>query len=210
MPNRDHPTLPVELGQQLIEASQDAHTFWFQPQHQAYWFASTSDFDQTLQENFGQLLNRLAEQDLVALSEWPNTAVQRLGLILLCDQFTRNIFRGQARAFALDAVALATAKIGIQSGEDAALTVDERCFLYLPLEHSENLLDQHTCVGLLTQLRDRSQGPEREKAGGYLRHAHQHRDIIQRFGRFPHRNRVLQRTSSPEEAAFSQGGGFGQ
>lgn len=210
MPNRDNQNLPVELGQQLTQASQDAYTFWFQPQQQAFWFASTTDFDQKLQVNFGQLLNRLAEQHLVALSEWPQTAVQRLGLILLCDQFTRNIFRGHAQAFALDAVALATAKLGVQLGEDTALSIDERCFLYLPFEHSENLLDQHTCVGLLTQLRDSAKGPDREKTGGYLRHAHQHRDIIQRFGRFPHRNNALQRTSSPAEAAFSEGGSFGQ
>ncbi len=210
MPDRDHQELPVELGQRLIQAAQDAHTFWFQPQHQAYWFASTPDFDQKLQVNFGQLLNRLTEQNFAALSNWPQTPVQRLGLILLCDQFTRNIFRGQAQAFALDAVALATAKLGVQLGEDADLSVDERCFLYLPFEHSENILDQHTCVGLLTQLRDNTQGLDREKTGGYLRHAHQHRDIIQRFGRFPHRNRALQRTSSPAEDAFSEGGSFGQ
>lgn len=202
--------LPVELDQRLAQVTQDARSFWFQPHHRAYWFTSTADFDQQLRLDFGPLLARLAEQDIAALSQWPQTAVQRLGLILLCDQFTRNIFRGQAQAFELDAIALATAKLGVQLGEDTALTIDERCFWYLPFEHSEDLLDQHTCVGLLTQLRDSAQGEDREKAGAYLQHAHQHRDIIQRFGRFPHRNKVLQRTSSTAETEFSKGGSFGQ
>jgi uncharacterized protein (DUF924 family) len=202
--------LPAELGQQLPQATLDAHTFWFQPEHQAHWFASTAEFDHELKAHFGQLLQLLTEQDAAAVSQWPNTAAQRLGLILLCDQFPRNIFRGQAQAYELDQIALATSKLGIQRGEDAPLGIDERSFFYLPFEHSESLLDQHTCVGLLTQLRDSADGKDRERAGGYLRYAHQHRDIIQRFGRFPHRNDVLHRTSSAAEAVFSQGGSFGQ
>lgn len=202
--------LPAELGQQLPQATQDAHTFWFQPEHQAHWFASTAEFDNQLKAHFGQLMQQLTEQDAAAVSQWPKTAAQRLGLILLCDQFPRNILRGQAQAYGLDSIGLATAKLGIQQREDASLSIDERCFFYLPLEHSESLLDQHTCVGLLTQLRDGANGGDRERAGGYLRYAHQHRDIIQRFGRFPHRNEALGRTSSAEEAAFAKGGSFGQ
>lgn len=96
-------------------------------------------------------------------------------------------------------------------GIDRALNFDQRAFFYMPFEHSENILDQHIAVGLFSQLRDESPGPRRELIGNNLRFAQQHRDIIARFGRFPHRNAVLERDSSPEELDFvAAGDGFGQ
>lgn len=206
------PALTSVLEDQLQQATALAVELWFQPQNQAFWFASTAEFDAQLTRSFGKLLEELAEQsnNHPAISLWPSNPEQRLGLILLCDQFPRNCYRGEASAYELDGLALATAKIGVMAGEDTKLNTDARCFFYLPFEHSENLVDQHTCVGLLTQLRDAATGKDRERAGNYLRHAHQHRDIIQRFGRFPHRNRVLERTSSIAEAEFANGGSFGQ
>ena len=94
---------------------------------------------------------------------------------------------------------------------DQSLTCDERCFFYLPFEHSESLVDQHTCVGLFSALRDATPNGFKHLTGSYLRHAQQHRDIIARFGRFPHRNAVLGRQSTPAEIAFLEhGSSFGQ
>jgi uncharacterized protein (DUF924 family) len=99
----------------------------------------------------------------------------------------------------------------VAGGADRSLALDERCFFYLPFEHSENLVDQHTCVGLFTDLRDETPEGFRHLTGGYLRHAHQHRDIVKRFGRFPHRNRILDRITTAAEVAFLEDGNdFGQ
>ena len=184
------------------------------PGNSPFWFAASDDFDNTLRAEFGPWLHRVqatpAELPDAALPAAQMDAITRLGLILLCDQLPRNLYRGSANAYSLDSFARALSIAGIEIGQDRYLSLDERAFFYLPLEHSESLLDQHACVGLFTALRDSSNGKERERAGNYLRHAHQHRDIIQRFGRFPHRNRVIGRASSDAEAAFASRGGFGQ
>lgn len=181
---------------------------WFDPTASPFWFASTPEFDTQLRTQFGAWLDAtLAAPETL---QPPEDGAERLGLILLCDQLPRNLYRGSANAFALDALARTLCIDGIEAGQDLALGIDERAFFYLPLEHSESLLHQHACVGLLTAMRDQSKGVAREQAGHYLRHAHQHRDIIQRFGRFPHRNSALGRTASPEEAAFAADGSFGQ
>jgi uncharacterized protein (DUF924 family) len=115
-----------------------------------------------------------------------------LATVIVLDQFPRNIFRGNARAFATDALALAVAKAAIVRGLDGKLPREQRVFLYLPFEHSENAADQLRCVELMAALGDEE----------YARFALLHKAVIDRFGRFPHRNAVLGRASTPEEEAF--------
>jgi len=191
-------------------------TFWFgeledgfaDAAHRERWFNGGPSFDDDCRVRFGDLAVRAADGEL---ADWLASPRGTLALILLCDQIPRNIYRGQALAFATDALALNAAREGVEAGLDQQLALDERCFIYLPFEHSERLLDQHTCVGLMSDLADQTPEPYRHLTAGYLPYARQHRDIIRRFGRFPHRNAVLGRTSSEAELAFlSAGPTFGQ
>lgn len=194
------------------------HQFWFgtlnsaglaDAEHRQRWFSIDAEFDQQIAREFGATF-AAARQG--ALQDWWDASAGWLSYLLLCDQFPRNIFRGSADAFAGDALALAAARVGLERGHHHALTLDEQAFAYLPFEHSEDPLDQYLSVGLLTTLRDHAQPELRSQAGDYLRHAQQHRDLILRFGRFPHRNAVLQRHNSAAETAYlaQASGGFGQ
>ncbi len=173
------------------------------------WFAASAEFDQQCTVKFGHLLT-----DIDALSggqDWGETPRAQIAYVILYDQMPRNIFRGHREAFAYDHLALEVAKRGIEQGVDQHLKLDERAFFYRPFEHSESLLDQHIAVGLFTALRDSSPKHLRSRTGNSLRSAQQHRDIIVRFGRFPHRNHLLGRKSSDAEAIFIEdGNGFGQ
>lgn len=189
--------------------------FWFgeltdglaAPHIQQRWFQADAQFDQQCGQ-FSPLLDRAAAGELM---DWRANSHGCLAYILLCDQFPRNIFRGTARAFAWDHLAVDAATRGITANIDQTLGWDERSFFYMPFEHSEQILHQHTAVGLFTGLRDESPPQLRARTGNSMRFAQQHRDIIKRFGRFPHRNAVLGRTSTAEELAFIAGGdGFGQ
>jgi uncharacterized protein (DUF924 family) len=172
------------------------------------WFAPDSNFDRLCKDEFGHLLE-LA--DTSALDHWHHSAQGQLAYILLTDQLPRNIFRGTAQAFRWDPLALEIARKGLQADADRQLALDERSFFYMPFEHSETLLDQHLAVGLFTYLRDTSPKQSRDVTGNTLRFAQQHRDIILKFGRFPHRNEALGRQSSQAERDFiAAGDGFGQ
>ena len=192
-------TLP-DQARRLLE-------FWFgelsegfaDDAHRQRWFLGGADFDELCRDTFAALYDQAAAG---ALTHWQNTARGSLALILLCDQLPRNIFRDHANAFATDPMALSIAKVLVDAGLDQALTFDERAFCYLPFEHSESLLDQHAAVGLFTALRDSTPQGQRHLTGSYLQHAHQHRDTILRFGRFPFRNAALGRTSTHAELAY--------
>lgn len=188
------------------------HNFWFGELDQgiasqekaALWFTPSDDFDQLCYQ-FRPALECLNPE------AWHQDSKSQLALIILCDQIPRNIFRGTAMAYAYDSIALSTAKQGVERGLDLEMGLDERGFFYLPFEHSESMVDQHTAVALFSKLRDDAPQPLKNHAGNKLRHAQRHRDIVQRFGRFPHRNRVLERMSSQEELDFiRRGDGFGQ
>ncbi|HEU5272563.1 MAG TPA: DUF924 family protein, partial [Xanthobacteraceae bacterium] len=129
---------------------------------------------------------------------WDETADGALALLIVLDQFPRNMFRGSARAFAADPLARTIASRAIERGFDQAAAPSERSFFYLPFEHSEALADQERCIAL-----NRAAGD-----ADALKWAEQHADIIRRFGRFPHRNKALGRATTPEEQAFLDGGGF--
>ncbi len=172
------------------------------------WFESSRTFDAACRDTFAETLDAVADNKL---ADWLIEPAGRLAYIVLCDQLPRNIYRGDARAFAWDSYALAAAREGVARGDDLQLALDERCFFYMPFEHSENLVDQHLAVGLFTHVRDSSPKARRELTGNALRYAQQHRDIVLRFGRFPHRNAVLGRASSEAEKEFVAGSdGFGQ
>jgi uncharacterized protein (DUF924 family) len=146
-----------------------------------------------------------------ALADWESAPHARLALVLLLDQFTRNIHRGQAAAFAGDARAQALVIEALREGMDARLPVAGRLFLYMPLMHAEDLALQEDCVACFTRLHQGAPAHLQETLSGNLRYAILHRDIVARFGRFPHRNAALQRQSTPDEIEFLKDGPrFGQ
>ncbi|MCR9260123.1 MAG: DUF924 domain-containing protein [Pseudomonadaceae bacterium] len=190
--------------------------FWFGPlnnglaadKQRKLWFNPDKNFDARCRDEYLPFLQR-AQNGM--LDAWLDTPRGQLAFILLTDQLPRNIFRGTRDAFAYDALALATARNGVVTGSDRQLALDEQSFFYMPFEHSEDISDQHMAVGLFTYLRDSSPKNAREITGTALRFAQQHRDIILKFGRFPHRNAVLGRESTAEEVELIEAGdGFGQ
>jgi uncharacterized protein (DUF924 family) len=158
------------------------------------WFEKDEAFDAAFRDRYLALHEAAARGDL---DGWAESADGALALILLLDQFPRNAFRGTARMYATDPAALDIARKAVAAGFDTTIDPELRVFVYLPFEHSENLADQERCVALSASL------------GGEVRKASlEHLDIIQRFGRFPHRNEILGRETTPEEKAFLEAGGF--
>ena len=159
------------------------------------WFKKDPAFDQKIREEF--LVTHQAAA-MEKLSAWEESAEGALSLLLLLDQFPRNMFRGSARTFATDPQARAVTAAALLRGFDAEVPTQLRGFFYLPFEHSEDMADQDRGIALYTAAGD---------ADG-LKWAQVHHDIIRRFGRFPHRNAVLGRATTAEEQAFLDGGGF--
>ena len=159
------------------------------------WFKKDDAFDIEIRTRF---LTTWQDGAAGRLSGWEATDDGTLGLIIVLDQFPRNMFRGEARAFASDAPALATAKRAIERGVDQRVDMELRQFIYMPLMHAESIADQDRCVTLFETL-----GNENN-----LKFARIHADIIRRFGRFPHRNGVLGRDTTRDEQDFLDSGGF--
>lgn len=179
--------------------------FWFGPPdgppfaNQARWWTKDPAFDETIRARFGTDLETAAAG---GLRDWEEAPRSRLALVLVLDQFSRNAFRDTARAFAQDGRALALCRDGIARGLDRALALVERYFFYMPLMHAEDLAIQQTAVATFARLADEA---PLELRGGFeaaVDFAERHRAIIERFGRFPHRNAILGRESTPEEAEF--------
>ncbi|TPK72937.1 DUF924 family protein [Mesorhizobium sp. B2-4-15] len=158
------------------------------------WFEKSDAFDTAFRDQFLDLHYAAARREC---DDWSNHAEGSLALMILLDQFPRNCFRGTGHMYATDPLARHFAEKAVMAGQDRLLEPEFRVFLYLPFEHSELLADQERSVEL-TQAH----------APDYLRYAEEHRDIIQRFGRFPHRNRMLGRETTAEEKAFLDKGGF--
>jgi uncharacterized protein (DUF924 family) len=174
--------------------------FWFGAPGDAHhgrsrpeWFRKDPAFDGAIRAAFGPLVG---EAMAGGLAGWAPSDRGALALTIVCDQFPRNLFRDDARAFALDARALALARTLVAAGRDLRFTPLERGFLYLPFEHAESLDDQRESVRLFGLLREDPQ------AGGAFEWAVRHLVIVERFGRFPHRNAALGRTSTDAEIAF--------
>jgi uncharacterized protein (DUF924 family) len=190
----------------------DVLQFWFGAPPllpRAEWFRKSDEFDARVRERFGRRVDEALAGTLPA--EWHATAASRLAQIVVLDQFTRNISRGSARAFAGDVQALLLAQQMVASGEHAALHPLQRWFVYLPFEHAEDRVLQDTSVRLFTALAaEAPAGSElAETLASALDYAQRHRDVIHRFGRFPHRNAALARSSSKEERAWLQQPGSG-
>jgi len=172
--------------------------FWFGIDHgeprevREFWFRKSDETDNEIRTRFGAAVSEALAGNL---EYWAATPRGALGLILLLDQFTRNIFRGTPRAFAGDEAALARARRLVYTGLDRRLDPVERWFVYLPYEHSEQLIDQYESLRLYRGLAA-SGAPEP------LEWAQKHFDVIRRFGRFPHRNEILGRESTIEEVEF--------
>ncbi len=162
--------------------------FWFASED--LWFKKDDAFDEIIRQRF------VADHESAAaggLADWRETPDGCLALIVLLDQFPRNMFRGTARAFATDALAINITETAVDRGFDQALPAVRRRFVYMPLMHAEDVDHQRRCVDLFEAL---------ENDPGGVEYAIKHLEIIQRFGRFPHRNEILGRLSTPEEAAF--------
>lgn len=177
--------------------------FWFgsadAPDHgraRAAWFRKDAQFDRRIVEQFGSLIETALAG---GLEHWQREPGSALAQILVLDQFTRNAFRDQPRAFAGDAAALAAARAMLAAGQDGDLLPVQRAFVYLPFEHAEDIAAQAQSVRLFTDLA--AAAPE---LADMLDYAQRHHAVIARFGRFPHRNALLGRQSSAEELAFLQ------
>ena len=163
--------------------------FWFDDLSPDDWFKSDEAVDGHIRERFQELHETLREQ---VPETWRNSARGCLAAVIVLDQFSRNMYRGASRAFASDGAALSLAKEALARGFDRELSMDERKFLYMPFEHSENPAEQERSIELFSTLESELD----------LDYARRHKEIIDRFGRFPHRNAVLGRISTPEEIEF--------
>ena len=158
------------------------------------WFMKDPAFDEAIREQFGAAWEQAVAGEL---SDWEQSPRGALAVLILLDQFSRNLWRGDPRTWAQDEQARGVMRRALERGFDRQLGFDERSFLYMPLMHSEVLADQEECVTRFEQLRD-------EGGQDVVKWAVAHRDIVARFGRFPHRNEVLGRRSTPEEESFLQ------
>jgi len=207
-----------------VPSAQDILFFWFGPrpytaarvlQHSRIWFGEpdapelTPQTDELIRERYGELA-LAAEQG--RLAAWESSPRRRLALILLLDQFSRCIYRGSAHAFEQDLQALSLTVSGMQIGADATLDPVERLFFYMPLLHAESLDVQEESAAAFRRLVEESPAELRRTFQQSLDSAIQHRDIIEKFGRFPHRNLVLGRDSTPQELEWLEfdGARFGQ
>ena len=189
--------------------AQQVLDFWFLPrddpghgQPRAHWFRKDEGIDAEIRDRFGALIDSAL---IGGVDHWLSSPIEplpALARILVLDQFTRNAFRGGARAFAGDALALQSARALVASGADRSLSGVQRQFAYLPFEHAEDLAHQRTAVQLFQQL-----AIDEPAHTDLVTWAQRHLDVIARFGRFPHRNAALGRPSTDDERSFLQGPG---
>lgn len=180
--------------------------FWFGEEFESnptanssFWWSKDESFDRSIWESFGELHRQVVSGENQI---WINESLPCLAYIITIDQFSRNMFRGGPRSFANDSMAREACHQGIREGIDQDLHVIHRWFFYMPLMHSEQIADQDLCVQIFDRLR-RSAPPafEKEMNGAY-EFAVRHRDIVAAYGRFPHRNEILGRQSTPQEVEF--------
>jgi len=185
------PTIRAESPEAILE-------FWLDTVGPDGWYAQDEALDAEILSRFGATWEMAMDGRFALWMTYPSGA---LAYLILTDQFPRNMFRGTAKAFASDTVALAVAKRALDQGYDKRIDAPARQFFYLPLMHSENLGDQERCVRLFFE---RLPNPDS------LLHARAHREIIRKFGRFPYRNAALKRRPTDVESAFVNGGGYGE
>ena len=172
------------------------HKFWFEETDPKKWWAKDGDFDALIRQRFSEIHREAARCELY---EWRATPRGRLAEIIVLDQFSRNIFRNRPEAFANDALALALSQAAIEHGADQTLTAGEKSFLYMPFMHSESLQIHEIAMELYAQS-GLEYNYDFEK---------KHKAVIERFGRYPHRNEILGRVSTPEEIEYLRQPGAG-
>jgi uncharacterized protein (DUF924 family) len=189
---------------QRLPAPQEVVDFWFgvpgSPewlQQRPEWFRKDPVFDALIEARFGVLLERALHGHLEEDPAEQSLPVTRLARLIVCDQFPRNVWRDRPKSFALDPIALATARTLVGTREERAMTPVQRKFVYMPFMHSEVLEDQERSVDLFEAL-----AAESSAEGESFDYAIKHKAVIERFGRFPHRNEILGRQSTEEELAF--------
>jgi uncharacterized protein (DUF924 family) len=180
--------------------------FWFDA-HRDVWFVPDPAFDLAIRVRFADTVRSAAQGELL---HWTDTPQGWLALLVVLDQFPRNLYRHDARAWAQDLHAQRLVLWGIEEGFDRQLTPIQRVFAYMPLEHAEDITLQQRCVSLFETLCQDLPVGQRGPYAGYLDYARRHAAVITRFGRFPHRNARLGRTNTPEEQAYlaTPGAGF--
>jgi uncharacterized protein (DUF924 family) len=191
--------MSATLPQAALSTWQDLLAFWFDGGHAAFWFEIDAAFDARIRERFTPLIEAALGG---ALAEWERAPDSCLALLIVLDQLPRNAWRGTPRAFCGDVAARAVADRALARGFDSRIPLQRRPFFYLPLEHSEVLADQQRCCSLVARMAEEAGEADREWTKEQVRYAERHREIIERFGRFPHRNSIFARPSTPEEAAF--------
>ncbi|WP_299484634.1 DUF924 family protein [Acaryochloris sp. IP29b_bin.137] len=191
-----------------MESPETIGEFWFGSsqddldvvqQRSKLWWSKNPEVDTEIKARFSCYLPKVVSGELEV---WRQTPLGTLALILLTDQFSRNMFRGTAEAFAYDEIASTLCKQGLKDGTDQALRPIQRVFFYLPLEHSESLADQEHCLQLFQRLAEEREPYLQSTFESYIDFALRHRNIIDRFGRFPHRNAILNRISTQAEIEF--------
>ncbi len=182
------------MSHKSLSAAMDIVSFWFSAEVQPFWFMKDKDFDQTIRQRFEKAYNEAAVKFKDGIPDGITGGQEALAFVIVFDQFSRNMFRDTPKAFATDDLALRISKMAVQKGLERELPSSaHHNFLYMPFMHSEELRDQEEGIRLFSLL------PGNDQTIAYAR---QHRDIIGRFGRFPHRNKILGRMSTPEEAEF--------
>lgn len=191
----------------MLPVAEDVLDFWFAEDAASCWFGGDAAFDAQIRERFGEVADAAAAG---RLDDWASTPSGWLALLIALDQFSRNLHRNGPRAWAQDARALPLALAGIERGDDQRLLPLQRVFAYLPLEHAEDLACQDRSVALFESLCEQVPADERDRYAGFLDYARKHREVIARFGRFPHRNTALGRESTPAEQDYlaTPGAGF--
>lgn len=178
--------------------AQAVHDFWFTGAPRREWFQKDEAFDREIAQRFGALIEQALQG---GLQSWDADGPQAvLARILVLDQFCRNVYRDTPQSFAGDPQALQAALALIDAGADQQLPPLQRAFVYMPLEHAEDLPMQEQAVVLFARMA--AEEADSQHLAGMLDYARRHRDVIQRFGRFPHRNAILQRASTPAETEF--------
>lgn len=178
----------------------DILNFWFEESGPKDWFKKSDAFDAEIRARFeSSAIDVAANLRANALHPWEALPEPSLALLIALDQFPRNMYRDTIAAFAWDDLALGAANRMVDVGFDLKIENVRRAFCYMPFMHSEDITDQDRCVALMD---------ERLDGDGNLKHAKQHRELIERFGRFPHRNKILGRKSTAEETAFLKAGGY--
>jgi len=173
--------------------------FWFEETDSQFHFNATPAFDAEIRNRFEEQAIEFAANTTQTPHAWEHQPDSLLALVILLDQFPRNMYRDTPAAFAWDQTALEIVHRSIDSGMDLKVPIERRAFIYMPLMHSENLKDQNLCVKICDQ---------RLQDENTLFHAKAHRDIVQKFGRFPHRNSLIGRVSTDEEIQYMRDGGY--